>query len=163
MSRREEKEIRGGCERREWWCELDQSNFNSRDLLYHVDVTLRCDPRLMLFLTRSPCLRFASIPRRVSSPSAYPRFLAAMPPKNKRSATEESLPPNKRVKKSDTMTSQASLASEAASKGVPSGQPTNTKLPDEISFPERVSGTTRISAWNVCGWAASNKKVGSRQ
>ena len=86
-----------------------------------------------------------------------------MPPKTKRSATEESLQPKKRVKKTNTMTSQASVASEAASEIDPSGQPTNTTLPDDISFPERVPGTRRISAWNVCGWAASNKKVGFRQ
>ena len=82
-----------------------------------------------------------------------------MPPKTKRSATEESLPPKKRVKKTDTVNSQVSAASEAASEIDPSGQPTNTTLPDEISFPERAPGTRRISAWNVCGWAASNKKV----
>ena len=122
-----------------------------------------CDHRHMLFLTRSPCLRPALVPRRVSFSPTSPRFLAAMPPKTKRSATEESLPPKKRVKKTGTMNSQMSAASEAASEIDPSGQPTNTTLPDEISFPERVPGTIRISAWNVCGWAASNKKVGSRQ
>jgi len=84
-----------------------------------------------------------------------------MAPKTKRSATEESLPPKKRVKKTDTMNSQVSVASQAASEVDPSGQPTNTALPDEISFPERVPGTMRISAWNVCSWASSNKKVGS--
>jgi AP endonuclease-1 len=84
-----------------------------------------------------------------------------MPPKTKRKATEEILPPEKRVKKTGTINSQASAASEATSEIDPSGQPTNTKLPDEISFPERLPGTRRISAWNVCGWAASNKKVGS--
>ncbi|KAF9647571.1 hypothetical protein BDM02DRAFT_3116929 [Thelephora ganbajun] len=56
------------------------------------------------------------------------------------------------------MDSQVSVASEAASEIGPSGQPTNTKMPDKISFPERVPGTRRISAWNVCGWVASNKK-----
>jgi AP endonuclease-1 len=86
-----------------------------------------------------------------------------MPPKTKRKATEEGPPPKKRVKKTDTMTSQVSVASEAGSEIDPSGQPTNTKLPDEISFPERVPGTRRISAWNVCGWAASNKKVGTQE
>ena len=86
-----------------------------------------------------------------------------MPPKTKRKAAEESLPPKKRVKKTDTMTSQTSAASKAGSEVDPSGQPTNTQLPDEISFPERVPGATRVSAWNVCGWAASNKKVGPQQ
>lgn len=82
-----------------------------------------------------------------------------MPPKTKRKRTEESLPPKKRVKESDTTTSKASVTSEATSEIGPFGQPTNKQLPDEISFPERMPGTTRISAWNVCGWAASNKKV----
>ena len=86
-----------------------------------------------------------------------------MPPKTKRKTTEESLPPKKRVKKMDTVNSQVSVASEAASESDPTGQPTNTTLPDEISFPERIPGTRRISAWNICGWAASNKKVSSRQ
>lgn len=86
-----------------------------------------------------------------------------MPPKTKRKATEESLPATKRVKKTETADSNVSAASEATSDIGPSGQPTNTKLPDEISFPERAPGTMRISAWNVCGWAASNKKVGPDQ
>jgi len=116
----------------------------------------------MLFLTRSPSLRSALTIRRVSLTPTFPRFLATMPPKTKRKATEESLPPKKRVKKTDTTTSQSSVASKAGSEIDPSGQPTNTKLPDEISFPERVPGTRRISAWNVCGWAATNKKVGTQ-
>jgi len=86
-----------------------------------------------------------------------------MAPKTKREATEERLPPKKRVKKTGTMTSQVSVASEAGSEVNQSGQPTNTQLPAEISFPERVPGTRRISAWNVCGWAASNKKVGTQE
>ena len=86
-----------------------------------------------------------------------------MPPKTKRKTTEESLPPKKRVKKMDTVNSQVSVASEAASESDPTGQPTNTTLPDEISFPEPIPGTRRISAWNICGWAASNKKVSSQQ
>ena len=116
----------------------------------------------MLFLTRSPlcqCLRhFALIARRVPLPTASLRFLAVMPPRNKRKATEESIPPRKRVKKTDTVGSQVSIASTAGS-----NQPTNTQLPDEISFPERVPCTKRISAWNICSWASSNKKVGFRQ
>ena len=122
-----------------------------------------CDSRHMLSLTRSSCLRSASVLRRVSLTSTYPRSFAAMPPKTKRKATEESLPPTKRVKKTDTTNLQVSVASEAASGTDPSGQPTNTRLPDEISFAERVPGTRRISAWNVCGWAAANKKVGLRR
>ena len=83
-----------------------------------------------------------------------------MAPKVKRKATEEDLPTTKRVKKTGTLGSQMSTASTAASDTGASSQPTNTQLPDEISFPERVPGTRRISAWNVCGWVAANKKVG---
>ena len=41
----------------------------------------------------------------------------------------------------------------------PNGQPTNKVLPVKISFPPRVDGTTRIATWNICGLAASHKKV----
>lgn len=116
----------------------------------------------MVFLTRSSCPRSALITGRVSLPSTSLRFLAGMAPKVKRKATEEGLPTTKRVKKTDTVGSQMSVASTAASEiGLP-GQPTNTQLPDEISFAERIPGTRRISAWNVCSWAASHKKVGFR-
>jgi hypothetical protein len=144
------------------------TNFNSRDLPHHVDCDTRvtvCDNCHMLFLTHSPlCLRhFALIARRVRLPTASLRFLAVMPPRTKRKTTEESLPSKKRVKKTDTIGSQVSVASTAGSDAVSSSQPTNTQVPDEISFPERVPGTKRISAWNVCSWASSNKKVGFRQ
>jgi hypothetical protein len=120
---------------------------------------VNCDPRHMLFLARSPFFRSVLISRRVLPPSTSLRFLAAMPPKGKRKATEAQPPPTKRVKKTDTMGSQMSIASTSASQVDSSGQPTNTQLPDKISFPERVPGTRRISAWNICSWAASNKKV----
>ncbi|KIY67550.1 hypothetical protein CYLTODRAFT_396889 [Cylindrobasidium torrendii FP15055 ss-10] len=38
------------------------------------------------------------------------------------------------------------------------GQPTNKVLPVNIEFSPKAEGTTRISAWNVCGLAASQKK-----
>ena len=41
----------------------------------------------------------------------------------------------------------------------PNGQPTNKVLPVKISFPPRADGATRIASWNICGLAASNKKV----
>ncbi|KAJ7444905.1 Endonuclease/exonuclease/phosphatase [Mycena latifolia] len=37
-------------------------------------------------------------------------------------------------------------------------QPTNTVLPVNIVFPERIPGTLRLATWNVCGLAASQKK-----
>lgn len=41
----------------------------------------------------------------------------------------------------------------------PNGQPTNKVLPVKISFPPRADGATRIASWNICGLAASQKKV----
>ena len=41
----------------------------------------------------------------------------------------------------------------------PNGQPTNKVLPVNISFPPRADGATRIASWNICGLAASQKKV----
>lgn len=38
-------------------------------------------------------------------------------------------------------------------------QPTNKVLPVHISFPPRIPGTLRLATWNVCGLAASQKKV----
>lgn len=117
----------------------------------------------MLLLTRSQCFRSASNLRRAQPSATRLRFSAAMSPKLKRNATEESLPPKKRVKKTDTVNSQVSITSTSALQADLPGQPTNTQLPDEISFPRSTPGTTRISAWNICGWAASNKKVCRRQ
>jgi len=41
----------------------------------------------------------------------------------------------------------------------PNGQPTNKVLPVKISFPPSANGATRIASWNICGLAASQKKV----
>lgn len=38
-------------------------------------------------------------------------------------------------------------------------QPTNKVLPVHISFSPRIPGTLRLATWNVCGLAASQKKV----
>jgi hypothetical protein len=131
------------------------STFNSRS-----PTSRGCDTH------RDPChmlLRSALIAtaRRSLLPATPLRFLAVMAPKRKRKVAEESPPPTKRVKKTDTVNSQMSVASASSSQIDSSGQPTNTQLPDEISFPGNIPGTRRISAWNVCGWAASNKKVRS--
>jgi hypothetical protein len=39
------------------------------------------------------------------------------------------------------------------------GQPTNKVLPTTINFPPRTPGTLRLATWNICGLAASQKKV----
>lgn len=46
-----------------------------------------------------------------------------------------------------------------ASKQTENPQPTNKVLPVDISFPPQVPNTLRIATWNVCGLAASQKKV----
>jgi AP endonuclease-1 len=121
----------------------------------------RCDECHMLFLTRPQSFRSALITRRVPLPATPLRFVTAMPPKSKRKVSDGSLPPTKRVKKTDTMDSKVSVASTSVSQIDAPGQPTNTQLPDEISFPGSIAGRRRIAAWNICGWAAANKKVRS--
>jgi AP endonuclease-1 len=39
------------------------------------------------------------------------------------------------------------------------GQPKNKVLPVKITFDKKAEGTLRIATWNVCGFAASQKKV----
>ena len=56
-----------------------------------------------------------------------------------------------KVDASDSTAEQTGLA--------PNGQPTNKVLPVKISFPPRADGATRIASWNICGLAASQKKV----
>ena len=43
--------------------------------------------------------------------------------------------------------------------GDPTPEHVNKVLPASISFPARIEGTLRIATWNICGWAASQKKV----
>lgn len=60
---------------------------------------------------------------------------------------------SKKAKVSPSNTSENMLSSN--------GQPTNKVLPVNISFPARHSGTIiRLATFNVCGLAASQKKVG---
>lgn len=40
-------------------------------------------------------------------------------------------------------------------------QPTNKVMPVNIVIPPKHEGTVRIVAWNICGFAASSKKVDS--
>lgn len=49
---------------------------------------------------------------------------------------------------------------EEAAKGfAPNGQPTNKILPVKIEFSPRDDNVLRIATWNICGLAASSKKV----
>ena len=58
---------------------------------------------------------------------------------------------------------QESQASGSQAKKARTGGSTpehiNKVLPINISFPDRIKGTVRIATWNICGWAASHKKV----
>ena len=54
--------------------------------------------------------------------------------------------------------SQSSKAKKARTDGS-TPEHINKVLPVNISFPDRIEGTMRIATWNICGWAASHKKV----
>jgi AP endonuclease 1 len=62
-----------------------------------------------------------------------------------------------------TQESQSQASQSSKSKKARTGGPTpehvNKVLPPNISFPARIEGTVRIATWNICGWAASQKKV----
>ncbi|KAI0046160.1 hypothetical protein FA95DRAFT_1560424 [Auriscalpium vulgare] len=53
---------------------------------------------------------------------------------------------------------KAKTAAPAEGDTAPNGQPNNKVLPVKIEFPARPEGAWRIAAWNVCGWAPSQKK-----
>ncbi|KAF5315579.1 hypothetical protein D9611_004852 [Ephemerocybe angulata] len=92
-----------------------------------------------------------------------------MPPK--RNASLKASGSKRKVEERDTDTEEdtqrASQTAASGSKGslkrtkteyVQNGQPKNKVLPVNIKFEKRKEGTVRIAAWNVCGWAASQKK-----
>jgi AP endonuclease 1 len=56
-----------------------------------------------------------------------------------------------------SQSSKTKKARTDATKGTPEN--VNKVLPINISFPARIQGTLRIAAWNICGLAASQKKV----
>lgn len=60
-------------------------------------------------------------------------------------------------------TSQATTkkSKQDVTEGSISAQPTNSVLPVDISFAKKTPGALRIAAWNICGLAASMKKVGA--
>ncbi len=82
---------------------------------------------------------------------AFLRPTITMPPKRassgstKRKASEDDASSSKRAK-----TGEFTPAN---------GQPNNKTLPVSISFPAKTDGALRIAAWNICGLAASQKKV----
>ena len=62
------------------------------------------------------------------------------------------------VESQQTSGSQKKLK-RTATTAFESDQPRNKEMPSEISIPPKSEGTIRISAWNICGFAASLKKV----
>jgi AP endonuclease 1 len=71
-------------------------------------------------------------------------------PSSQTTATQES--------QSQESQSQSSKAKKARTGGS-TPEHINKVLPINISFPARIEGTVRIATWNICGWAASHKKV----
>ena len=93
-------------------------------------------------------------------------LLPTMPPKRAASSGKrkaDSAPDGEKTAgTSEQQTKKAKVAApdSAEQTGLaPNGQPTNKVLPVKISFPPRADGATRIASWNICGLAASNKKV----
>ena len=67
----------------------------------------------------------------------------------KKAKTSQSSKPRKKAKTSPSVsTERASI-----------GQPTNKVLPVHIEFPPKIADTVRLVTWNICGLAASSKKV----
>ena len=55
---------------------------------------------------------------------------------------------------------KAKVVEDKITEGVSAnGQPTNKVLPTDISFAPKNEGALRIATWNICGLAASSKKV----
>jgi AP endonuclease-1 len=69
--------------------------------------------------------------------------------------------PSSQITATQESQSQASQSSKAkkARTGGSTPEHVNKVLPVNISFPARIEGTVRIATWNICGWAASQKKV----
>jgi hypothetical protein len=74
-----------------------------------------------------------------------------MPPKHSSASKRKASSPEAEEKKSK----RARTAGQQSE----NNQPTNKVLPVHIQFPPRAGGTLRLATWNVCGWAASQKKV----
>lgn len=95
----------------------------------------------------------------------YTTTKSTMPPKkiSKKRAREETpdTDAEREAEQASTSTKPKASGSKKKAKASPSEntQPTNTALPAEITFPPKSEGTTRIATWNVCGLAASQKKV----
>lgn len=122
----------------------------------------------MLFLARYH-VSLAVTAKRLALPL---RVYANMPPK--RTASVKASGSKRKAQERDTDTeeeTQRTQESQSTASGskpslkrtkteyVQNGQPKNRVLPVKISFEKRKEDALRIATWNVCGWAASQKKV----
>lgn len=122
----------------------------------------------MLFLARNH-VALAFTTRRLFTTL---RIHSVMPPK--RTASLKASGSKRKVEERDTDTEEetqrvkGTQSSASGSKPslkrtkteyVQNGQPKNKVLPVKITFEKRKEDALRIATWNVCGWAASQKKV----
>ena len=91
-------------------------------------------------------------------PAVMPPKRAASSSKRKASNSDSEEEFEKTTKKPKVAVTGTGTESDRAS----NGQPTNKVLPTAISFPSRTEKSVRIASWNVCGLAASQKKVRRR-
>jgi hypothetical protein len=80
-----------------------------------------------------------------------------MPPKRASAPKRKASSSDDEGEASQAQTKKSKLSS--ASPLPKNAQPTNKVLPVHISFPPRIHDTFRLATWNVCGLAASQKKV----
>ena len=115
-------------------------------------------------------LPLARLARQVLPPS---HIYLSMPPK--RTAAMKASGSKRKIEERDTDNEEEtqrveSQSTASGSKGslkrtkteyFQNGQPKNKVLPVKIAFEKKAEGTLRIATWNVCGFAASQKKVRS--
>lgn len=99
-------------------------------------------------------IRLARIPPLARCSPFRPRYSSlSMPPKRASSSKRKASPSD------DDDDASRKKQKTSVAHAVAGAQPTNKQLPDNISFPPRGENILRFAAWNVCGLAASQKKV----
>ncbi|KAF7793141.1 hypothetical protein EIP86_004250 [Pleurotus ostreatoroseus] len=94
------------------------------------------------------------------SPARSATKRKAATPESDNSDSQSSKP----IKKAKTSQSSKSRKEAKTSPSVSTerasiGQPTNKVLPVHIEFPPKIADTLRLATWNICGLAASSRKV----
>jgi len=103
-------------------------------------------PTRLVLCTSLPARRFVMAPSRTSSK----RKVDADTDTEEQDASQQTNGSQKKLKRTATTAFE-------------SDQPRNKEMPSEISIPAKSEGTFRLAAWNVCGFAASLKKVWTRR